>query len=156
MDYKHLLQPRVARVLQNASFLRRLGSFLIDLLIIDLIITAPFTAIFARFASLRDFTDVTYSGKELAAIVIVFMLIYAYYVLFEYLLGQTIGMMFMQTRVEGDGRIGMLLVRNSFILPFFPFVIFWIVEPVAVLFWRRSVLEKVTNTRTVYQRNIIL
>lgn len=155
MDYRSLLQPRTARVMQDASFLRRCGSFLIDMLLLDLLITAPFTPIFARFLG-ADLMSITYSGAELAAVIALFLIIYAYYVLFEYLLGQTPGMMLMNTQVTGEREVPRLLLRNSFMLPFFPFILFWVIEPIAILFWRRSVLEHLTKTRTIYQRTILI
>lgn len=155
MNYKSLLQPRTARVMQDASFLRRCGSFIIDMLLLDLLVTAPFTPIFARFLD-ADLMSITYTGKELAAIVTLFLIIYTYYVLFEYLLGKTPGMMLMHTQVSGENGLPRLLLRNSFMLPFFPFIVFWIIEPAAVLFWRRSVLEHLTKTRTIYERTIFI
>lgn len=159
MDYRTLLQPRMAKVSQDAGLLRRLGSLLIDLLLLDLLITAPFTPLFSRIvgeASVSAAWGAVYTGREMAAVIIIFLLIYVYYVLFEYLLGQTIGMMVMGTRVSGEIGVWRLLVRNSFILPFFPFIILWVIEPVSILLRKRSTMEMITETRTLHQRQIIL
>ena len=59
------------------------------------------------------------------------------------------------TQVSGDGKLRTFLIRNSFILPFFPFIALWVIEPIAIIFWRRSILEHLTKTRTIYQRDII-
>lgn len=43
------------------------------------------------------------------------------------------------------------LLRNCFILPFFPFYIFWVVEPLYLAFYKERFLEKITGTKTVYE-----
>lgn len=155
-SYRRLLRPRTETVVQDAGLLRRACGFLADLLIIDIIITAPFTPVLrglAARAQASGFADVIYSGRELAAIVAVFLVAYLYFVLFEYVLGQTPGMMLVGTRTSGS--LGQHLVRNSFLLPFFPFVAFWLIEPAAIGFWRRGVLERISGTRTVHERTIL-
>jgi hypothetical protein len=151
MKYDELLSPRVSKVTHDATFLRRMGGFFIDLLIIDLIITAPFTPLFSRFVGV-EFAHVP--NSMLAAAFIIFLIIYCYFVLFEYLLNQTPGMMFVSTRVE-HGTLPQLLLRNSIVLPVLPFVLFWIIEPVAIIMRRRGIIEQLSNTRTVHQREIV-
>jgi len=158
-DYRSLLNPRMANVVQDASFLRRAGAFLVDILLLDMVVTAPFTTILQNLATRAErvgFSALTYTGTELAAAVFLFLIIYLYFVLFEYLLGQTLGMMLMNTRVIGRNSIWSALARNSFLLPVFPFIVFWIVEPVAILFWRRGVLEQLSQTRTIHQQTIVI
>lgn len=157
MDYEHLLKPRSQEVRQNASFLRRLGAFIVDILVIDLVMTAPFTSLLAGLvarAQASGFSSVAYTQRELAIIVVMFLMAYLYFVLFEYVLGQTIGMMVANTRIS-DGQLWQILVRNSFVIPLFPFIIFWVVEPLAVLFGRRGVLERLSGTRTLYTKEVL-
>jgi hypothetical protein len=156
-DYQHLLMPRTARIVQQASFLRRTGAFLLDLLVIDFFLAAPFASLLERLAGrLQDGFTISYTSTELVAITLLFVVMYAYFVLFEYLLGQTIGMMLMATKLDGNDTAGAILLRNSFILPFFPFIVFWIIEPVAILFWRRGALEYLSRTRTTHQRQVTM
>ena len=150
-------------MVQDASFLRRAIAFIIDLFIIDVVLTAPFTSLFAGMVARAEHlgvTSVSYTTREMAMILTLFLLIYAYFVLFEYLLCQTPGMMLASTIVRGEkGRfsgIFSIIVRNCFLLPFFPFLLFWVIEPLAIIFLRRSVLEHLTKTRTVHERAIIL
>jgi hypothetical protein len=152
MKYADLLSPRTAKVTQDASFLRRMCGFLIDLLIIDLLITAPFTPIFSPYLGV---SIGALPASILAAAITIFLIIYCYFVLFEYLLGQTMGMMLVNTKVEGRTGILSLLVRNSILLPFLPFVLFWVIEPISIIFWKRGAMEQFSKTRTVYQRDII-
>ena len=155
-DYTHLLTPRATRVLQEASPLRRAGAFLLDILCIDLIVTAPFTPLFTSMVGRigkTGITGFTYTARELALVVVIFLIAYAYFVLFEYVLGQTPGMMLLGTVAEPA--LWQALVRNSFLLPFFPFVMFWFIEPFAILFSRRGVLERISGTRTFHQREVL-
>jgi uncharacterized RDD family membrane protein YckC len=158
MNYKELLRPRMTKVVQDAGFLRRLCSFVADILVLDLIITAPFTPLFSSLISRagNNGFHMTYTRTEITAIVFLFLVVYLYFVLFEYLLGQTFGMMLANTRLAGNDGLGAILVRNSFILPVFPFILLWILEPLMVLFRKRSILEQVTKTRTIYQREVAL
>lgn len=153
----------MTNVVQDASFLRRALAFIIDLAIIDVVLTAPFTSLFAGAVTRAERLGVTgfaYTTRELAMILTVFLILYGYFVLFEYLLDQTPGMMITNTMVRGEqgtsGGIVSFLVRNCFLIPIFPFILFWVIEPFAIIFWRRSVLEHLTKTRTVYERSIIL
>jgi hypothetical protein len=158
MKYSDLLRPRKAKIVQDAGFFRRFCSFVIDVFILDLLVTAPFTPLFSSLVSRASNAgwNVHYTSTEIAAVIFLFALIYLYFVLFEYFLGQTFGMMLANTRLAGDDSLGTIMVRNSFIIPVFPFVLLWIAEPLAVFFWRRSILEQLTKTRTVYQREVVM
>lgn len=159
MKYDSLLRPRTAKISQEASFLRRAGAFLFDILLIDIVITAPFTPLFTSMVARVRTTDVfelTYTNTELTAIMLVFLIAYLYFVVFEYVLGQTVGMSLLNIHSDGDDRLFTMLVRNSFLLPFFPFVMFWIIEPLAIMFKRRGVLEYLTKTRTVHKREVLI
>jgi len=156
--YDHLLRPHTETVIQDAGFWRRAAAFIFDLLLLDLLVTSPFTPVFERMMATIDttsFTSTAYTSRELGAALLLFIIIYMYFVLFEYTLGQTPGMMLMNTRVNKNN-LGRVMVRNSVILPVFPFIIFWFIEPIAIAFWKRGVLERLSDTRTTYQREILL
>ena len=158
-NFDHLLSPRSAKVKQDAGFWRRALAFIIDVLILDMIISVPFTPMFASMLSRMEhtqWTQIAYTNQEIAAIVLLFLIVYCYFVLFEYLLGQTIGMMFVDIRIDCTVRLSQALLRNCFILPVFPFIVFWLIEPIAILTWRRGVLERLSQTRTVHQRNVLI
>ncbi len=157
--YDHLLLPQASRVMQDAGFFRRMFAFIFDILILDILITAPFTKIFEgllKRVESNGFWAITYTSKELTAIIIIVIIIFAYFILFEYLLGQTIGMMLMNTKISGKSSLSNCILRNSFIIPVFPFILLWIIEPIAIIFWKRGVLEHITNTRTIHEKIIFL
>ncbi len=156
-DYSELLMPRMGRVTQDASFARRTGAFLIDALLLDLILAAPFAPLFAGLlarAEAGDIATFAYTTRELAAMVVLFLLAYAYFVLFEYVLTQTVGMMLMRIQVKEGGKLWQHALRNSLFLPFFPFMLFWVIEPIAILFSRRGVLERLSGTRTLHEQRV--
>ena len=157
-DYQHLLHPRSTRVVQQAGFWRRGFAFLLDLLIIDLLIATPFVPLFESLflrAEYQPLSMLALTQSEFAALLLLGLIIFCYFVLFEYLLGQTIGMSLLKIRLEGETGMIPLMVRNSFLLPVFPFVIFWVIEPFAILLWRRRVLEFLSRTQTIYQRDVL-
>ncbi|MDD9952824.1 MAG: RDD family protein [Candidatus Woesearchaeota archaeon] len=158
MNYKKLLTPRTGTIKHNASFLRRFVAFIIDILILDLFITIPFTPVFAQLLSRVEttgFLALTYTNKELGAMIVLFLIVYTYFVLFEYLLGQTIGMMLLSIRVQSSN-LWRHAVRNCYFIPAFPFVLFWVIEPLSILFMRRGILEQLSNTRTLYERKVLI
>lgn len=148
-DYTHLLKPRSEKVTQEAGFLRRAGAFVLDILLLDILVTAPFASVFSGFTFGASLT-----GRQIGAAVAVFLIAYAYFVVFEYTLGKTVGMTLLGLNVK-QGRLWQHLVRNSFLLPFFPFPLFWIIEPLAILFYRAGVLERLSNTRTYYSKDVL-
>jgi uncharacterized RDD family membrane protein YckC len=157
-DYSHLLQPRTAKIIQEAGFLRRALAFFFDLMVLRLMLAAIFSPLFEDVFSRAEqgFGALRYTQAEIGAVLFLFALIYLYFVLFEYTLGQTPGQMLANIRVEGSGKLGPLMIRNSFIFPVLPFILFWVVEPIAIIFWKRGVLELLSGTRTLHQRRIII
>lgn len=158
-DYLRLLRPRSTVIESPASFWRRAFALVVDVLIIDLIVTAPFTTLFAPLvAKLQagSWLAPSYTSAQLAMMAIVFLLAYAYFALFEYTLGQTPGMMLADTRVRGQVRLWQAAVRNAFLIPFGPVLFLWVIEPILVALNRQSLLERLTGTRTIRVRHVLL
>jgi hypothetical protein len=82
--------------------------------------------------------------------------VYLYFVLFEYLLGQTPGMMLLSLRMEGNSGIFAVMLRNSFIFPVLPFILLWVIEPIMIAIRRRGILEQLSGTRTLHSKNITI
>jgi uncharacterized RDD family membrane protein YckC len=83
--------------------------------------------------------------------VILFALIYMYFVLFEYLLGQTPGMMCLRIKIFSDGTLKTMLLRNMFIIPVFPIILLWIIEPIMIAARKRTMLEMLTDSRSLHE-----
>lgn len=91
-----------------------------------------------------------------AAFVYLAIFITLYHVACEYIVGQTPGMLLFglsirNNRAQGkDGlTFGQALVRNLFLIPLFPFYLFWLVEPLFYVFQGERLLEHWTRTETV-------
>lgn len=136
---------------QDARLLRRLVAFLGDLLLLDLFVFAAFSPIL--LSAERQLLSAFRGGFSVApgvyaAGVSMALIALAYFALFEYLLGQTPGMMLLSLHAE-NVTLGKALIRNSFLLPLFPFPLLWILEPIHLLWRKTRLLELLTGTRTV-------
>jgi hypothetical protein len=158
-DIERLLRPRSANVQQDASFLRRAGAFIFDILLLDLIITVPLAPVFKGLvarAQTGGWWSLTYTNKEMGALLLLLLIAYTYFVVLEYLLGQTVGMMLLDIRVDPAPRLRAAALRNCFLLPIGPLIVLWVLEPLAILLYKRSLLEYLSGTRTVRQRQVLI
>lgn len=98
-----------------ASLIKRGIAYLIDILILEFVILYPITS---RFNNLKNFSDLFNNSitKDFAGLtVIIILLTLCYFVLFEYLLTQTIGKMVFNINVrsvEGELKLKQVLLRN--------------------------------------------
>ena len=136
-----------------ASAWKRLVAFVFDFLIVDLVVLYPFTNIAERAFSLANILSVSFSGSMLALILSVSVFYILYFLLFEWLLGQTIGKMLMRIVSVSldDKRMSFIqgLGRNLFLLPVIPFVFLWAIDPIFIIWRRISLSEMLTKTKTV-------
>ncbi len=156
-DLTSLLNPRTEKFHQQAPFFRRALAFILDLLVLDIFVTSPFSKLFVDMIQrVEQFGpwNLTYTPIEYATVLGVFVVVFSYFVIFEYVLGQTIGMMVLKTKVNRP-KLWQAIVRNSFLIPIFPFVLLWIIEPLTIIFFKRSVLERISRTRTVHIRKVM-
>jgi uncharacterized RDD family membrane protein YckC len=140
---------------------KRFFSFILDFLIINLVIIYPFRGMFIKYFNGLTIRQ-AWSSNNLVlpssaywAILIISMLALLYFTFFDYYLGQTPGKMLLKIKIIStkDDKKGVdmwrALLRNCFVLPFFPFYIFWFVEPIYLAFYKERFLEKITSTKTV-------
>lgn len=146
MDYG-LRLPKQRVYVKNAGISRRLFSFLLDILLLDMTVFSAFAAI------VRGVTfDAVLAGNVPHAIYAVaaamFLLAWTYFALFEWLFGQTVGMMLMKLSVENVS-LWKAFVRHCYFVPVFPFPLLWVIEPVHLLWKKVRLLEIMTRTRTI-------
>ena len=138
--------------MQPAPFWRRMLAFIFDLLVINLVVAWPFQSALQQYA-LNSFSLQSVIPQRAYFIVfLIFILALLYFTFLEYYIGQTPGQMLLNIKsIENNGRMALwkAFIRNIFILPFFPFYILWIVEPLHLAFYRQRLLERWTNTTTV-------
>ncbi len=136
--------------LAQASVLKRIIAFIIDLLIINLIILFPFKRIFDNvvpktesFSKTVDFlsNNAEYNIFITLLILLVAALTILYFVILEKKLKQSVGKMLFNLYVESktkDLKYWQLFVRSMFLIPLFPFVLLWIIDPVVMLFTKEN------------------
>lgn len=141
---------------------KRIAAFLVDILVLDLTIFAPFRSIFARAFPLRDLSmlrmafegHVSVSGPLAFAVMGMAILAVLYFAFCESMLGQTIGKMLFRLRVAGVASppgFWRCFIRSLFLVPVFPFIAFWLIDPLYMFFTRSSqrLLERLSSTATV-------
>jgi hypothetical protein len=148
--YASLHLPGQRIYVKDASLLRRLGAFVADLLLLDFAIFSSFGPLllgsFDIGQVLRE--GFTLSPAAYAAAVMMALLGLAYFSLFEYVLGQTPGMMLLNIRAI-NVTLWRSLIRNAYLVPVFPFPLLWVVEPVHLALRKTRFLEVISRTRTV-------
>ena len=126
------------------SALRKTLAFVLDLMIINLFIIPGFRGVLAKLVPAVGFREVfsfyntmmsnpgTMTALTFVSILLSFYIL-LYFSLSEYIAGSTIGMAMLNMRVTAtdNGRISLFksLIRNIFCIPFFPFILIWIADP---------------------------
>ena len=179
-----LLTPQMTKTfLLPASIWKRIGAFIIDIAIIDLIIFSPFKAKFAELISGADsytkaYQILTSSHENISIIMaittVITILIFSYFTLLEWKLGQTPGKIVMNTYLvalpvnnkdtkseNNDNKnenennkisrpsFWQVVLSNLSLVPFFPFIILWPVEIISILFTNQRFMERVAKLQLV-------
>ena len=152
--------------LAQASVLKRIGAFIVDLLIINIIILFPFRGVFesilpaAKFSEAFDFLRSPESSMILESIMIaVGILTMLYFMLLEKKIAQTPGKMLFSLFVKSQGKDlknWQLFVRSMFLIPLFPFVLLWLIDPIVMLFTKENqrLSEILSRTKVVEQYQV--
>ncbi len=148
-------------VVAPASVLRRILAFVIDIIIIDFVIFAPFSALIEKLIPKSDLgllTAALQSNTEAANLLFFIITLLSlftlfYFALLEYKLGATIGKRIFGLQVvalKGDIKFWQVIVRTLFIFPMFPFVLFWLIDPLylALSNTNMRLLERLSRTKT--------
>lgn len=147
----------------TAPTLRRIAAFVIDIFIINTVVAYPFRPIIRSFEiqsidqAFRIASQLNDSTMSLTVVGIALgFLMLLYFAFLEWRTGQTLGKLLLKIRVAGiSGRISFrqALLRNIWFVPFFPFTLLWIIEPVYMFTnpERQRLTERWSSTRVVYQ-----
>lgn len=135
---------------KTASMFKRLFALIIDLIVINIIIVSPFKEILMKFVETTtiNFNQVIPSHIY-TTITFISIVALLYFAIFQSRMQQTLGMMLLNIKVDKKIGLGKAIVRNLFILPFFPFSLLWIIEPLYLHFRGNRLLENLTHTRTI-------
>ena len=154
--------------LAQASVLKRIIAFIIDLSIINLIILFPFKKIFDNvipeaesFSRTVDFfnNNAEYNAFMIFIILLVAALAILYFAILEKKLKQSVGKMLFNLYVESktkDLNYWQLLVRSMFLIPLFPFVLLWVIDPIVMFFTKENqrLSEILSKTKVVERYKI--
>ncbi len=143
---------------------KRAAAFLIDIVIVYFIFflavgdqlsdTIPKAASFAQSYAVLVESDNLISSLS----VIYSLLLFIYFLLLERRFGQSIGKMVMKLKVVGEDPITFWrhIGRVMFLIPFFPFILLWLIEPIVMLFTEnnRRLGEIVSRTQVVEYQEV--
>jgi len=148
--YPIIFSPRI--------LFKQIRSSLIDFLIIEFLFVAPFGGILSKVVPKNAFTAVnTISRADLQTLTLVMLLItvliLAYFLISEYKLGQSLGKFILNIHIisEKPIRLWQIFVSNLLMIPFFPFVLLWLVDPIYAVFSKENqrLLEKWAKLKVV-------
>jgi len=157
-------------VVVSAKLWKRLIAFIIDLLLINIILSFSFSSVISglvpettnpwdTLAYVQENPEVANSLNLINRIMM--GIIFLYFVIMERVFSKTIGKMLMHIRVKSlDNKLKLwqCLARSLFLIPFFPFSLFWVIEPISLLFIKdhRRSLELLSKTATVEESSDIM
>jgi len=153
-----------AKIEETPSFFKRSLAFLLDFAILSMTILAPVTTLLEKVAPTADFKtsyalfveNQTISTIITWTMIFVFTLIMLYFTILEYLVGQTAGKRLMNLEVVDINNqrptLVQCILRNLVFLPVFPFIVFWIIDPLYLLFAKQTLSEQLTKTRTIIKQ----
>ena len=155
--------PSARTFVGPALLWKRALSFIVDLLIINLTIFFPFRSLLQRLLPAFSTFQETYAyllahpGIQESIISLSLMMAFfglLYFAFMEYRLHTTPGKMLFRIYITSEHkqlRFWHCLLRSSFMLPIFPFVILWVVDPLFLFFSIKGqrLLEVLSKTRTV-------
>lgn len=152
----------------TASLLKRILALIFDILFINLIIGTPFNSLIKKIIgeNINYSTIITILNNNpevlrKLSIILFFISILAlfYFAVMEYKFGQTIGQMLIGIYVQSEDKeikFWQVIVSNLFILPFFPFFILWVIDPMYMFFSNNQRLsEKIARIKIVQKYVVI-
>ena len=163
MKKRGLAIPTSPKFQAPATLWKRITAFILDLLIIDLVLLFPLKRLLEKIIPLGIGFQETYqylTTNAQAATALTFIsfaigvLALLYFTLLEYRLNQTIGKMVFKIYIISTNKelnIWQCIGRNLFALPFFPFIILWVVDPIFMFMTKdnRRLSEILTKTKTI-------
>ncbi len=153
--------PGMRTVESGAQLWKRIVAFFIDILVLDIIIIAPFRKYFSMPAGgiaesvefLANNPEVTQTLKIILFLSTILALLY--FSILESRIGQTLGKYIFKIYVRSEDKKQLsfwkVLLSNITLIPFFPFIILWIVDPIHMFFSKNNqrLMEKFTKIITV-------
>ncbi len=142
---------------------KRMLAFLIDIIILEFIVFSPFSSLMQQIFgggkfSLSKYSYIAGSPEKMQAMILIALfatlLALIYFSVIEYKLNQTPGKIIMGIYIissSRDLRYWQCLVRSLFIIPIFPFILLWVIDPIYALFNKdnQRLFELLSKTKVV-------
>ncbi len=154
--------PKKRTFVGEAAIWKRALAFILDILIIDFFILTAYDKVLLRIldgSSISQIINILQTNSKLYAGVIVlvalmFILIIAYFSLLEFLIGQTPGKMLFNLRVVTKDSLEIpkcwqCTLRSLFIIPVFPFILLWIIDPIYLIWKKERLSEWISKTKVI-------
>lgn len=158
--------PKKKPFYAQASIWKRLAAFLVDMAIVNIIILFPFRNVLEKAipdpkslsSTIDFFMNQQGIGMTMMMLSVAFITI-LYFAKMERGLGQTPGKMLFSLYVmtqEKEASAWQFYVRSMFLIPIFPFVLLWIIDPIVIFFTseNRRLSEILSKTKTVEKYNL--
>jgi uncharacterized RDD family membrane protein YckC len=163
---KNLNLPNKYVVEANASIFKRFVSFIIDILILDFFVIETFSATLSSIVPKADF-GATFAfvkgspqimSEVMTLLLIMTFLIFIYFFYLQKRFHQTIGMKIMNLKLvndeAGELKTWQLIVRNLYLIPFFPFIFLWVIDPIYLFIYNKRLSEILSKTRLVEEHKL--
>lgn len=156
--------PKQRLVQGPASFLKRMGAFFIDIMILNIIVFMSFESVLKGVFGGMEYSDIAKminsNPDMINSLTLIFFVIgvlcITYFSYLEYKIGQTVGMSLFGISVapiEKNVKLGItaFFLRNAYAIPVFPFMLLWIIDPVYMFFNKsgQRFTESLSKTQTV-------
>ena len=154
--------PKKRVIQNNAPPWKRVVSFIIDLLIIQFIIFGPFSGVIQnKLPITSDFmqnyalleSNPNFLNELMPMFLILFLLVYAYFVIFEFKMKQTPGKIILNLKLVANKKEKITLIkiilRNFAAFPIFPFSLLWIIDPLYLVITGSRLSDKISKTSYV-------
>ena len=131
-----------------AQLWRRVLAFVFDLFVIDVVFVSSFKGFFEGVvpsgfsASMNFFESNAGLVQSLTVVVaLIALLVLLYFSVLQFRVGQTLGQYFVGVYVKSEGKVlsfWQCVLSNITFIPFFPFFILWVVDPLHMFFSGKS------------------
>jgi uncharacterized RDD family membrane protein YckC len=143
-----------------AGVLKRLLAFLIDLVVLNLVVVYPFRALIARLIPAGSIGELASALESSPGVlnqlnfvyITIGVLLYIYFTISESRLQQSLGKMLLGLQVKSGKEspsFWQIAVRNLFLLPVFPFVLLWLIDPLTLIFTKRRLSDIISKTSVI-------
>ena len=160
---RSLKLPRAKKITRNASLIKRGVAFILDLIIINLIITYPLKSylnnLLPTFSSLTETFEYFLVNQELnygllSISFAISLLSIAYFTILESNIGQSIGKKLLHLKVislDKQPKTWKYIVRSLLLIPVFPFMLLWFIDPIYLFFNTdgQRLTESISKTKVI-------